>query len=268
MATRNAPSESPIKGAPQVTVVVPSFNQGQFLNQTLESIFQQRIHCEVFVLDGGSTDSSLDVIRRWETRLAGWRSHADNGQSDAINEGISMGSAPFVCWLNSDDYLIPDGLLSLVNQLEQDPDAPAAYGKAWNLCESSGKQKPVWIEPFSWERLAVRCIISQPATLIRRSAWETVCGVDPSLNMAMDYDLWWRLSKKFGPMRFVDTFVAVNRIHPQTKTSRMRRAHYAEAMRTVRSHHGRVPLKWWLAQPYAIWFKFLAGYFTKPSKLP
>jgi len=87
-----------------VTIAVPSFNQGQFLNDTLASIFQQDIPVEVFVMDGGSTDNSLEVIRKWEHRLAGWRSHADGGQAAAINQGIALGHAPYVCWLNSDDW--------------------------------------------------------------------------------------------------------------------------------------------------------------------
>src|SRR5215204_968368 len=99
---------------PTVTVAVPSFNQGRYLDQALESIFAQEIPVEVFVCDGGSTDESVDVIRRWEGRLAGWRSQPDAGQSAAINEGVAKGSAPFVCWLNSDDWLLPGGLARLL----------------------------------------------------------------------------------------------------------------------------------------------------------
>lgn len=87
--------------APLVTIAVPSFNQGPFLDDALASIFQQKIPVEVYVLDGGSSDNSLEIIRKWELRLAGWRSHADDGQAAAINEGIAQGSAPYVCWLNS-----------------------------------------------------------------------------------------------------------------------------------------------------------------------
>jgi hypothetical protein len=73
----------------------------------------------------------------------------------------------------------------------------------------------------------------------------------------MDYDLWWRLFKSAGPLQFIDRFVAVNRVHADTKTKTQRRRHYSEAIAIVRKHHGSVPLKWWLAQPYAVWFKSL-----------
>ena len=241
----------------RVTVAVPSFNQGRFLDEALTSIFRQEVPVEVYVLDGGSRDGSLDVIRRWAPRLAGWRSGPDDGQAAAINEGIAQGSAPFVCWLNSDDWWLPGGLATLLRALHAAPAAPAAYGRAWNVVDGSGRRSAVWVEPFDEHRLARRCIVSQPATLIRRSAWQAVGGVDPRLHMAMDYDLWWRLYRTVGPLEFVDAFVAVNRVHDATKTRRHRRLHYREAIDVVRRHHGRVPLKWWLAQPYAVWFRSL-----------
>ncbi|HTT08221.1 MAG TPA: glycosyltransferase family 2 protein [Gammaproteobacteria bacterium] len=244
---------------PLITIAVPSYNHGRYLDEALASIFQQEIPVEVFVSDGGSTDDSVDVIRKWEDRLAGWRSRRDGGQAQAINEGIAKGRAPYVCWLNSDDRLLPGGLALLLRALESRPAAPAAYGRSWNVVEKTRTRRPAWVEPFTERRLALRCIISQPATLIRRSAWESAGGVDEKLHMAMDYDLWWRLFKAFGPLQFVDEFVACNREHADTKTKNRRRLHYREAMEVVRRHYGRVPLKWWLAQPYAVWFKAMAG---------
>lgn len=241
---------------PLVTVAVPSYNQGRFLDAALSSIFEQDLPLEVFVMDGGSSDGSVDVIRKWAGRLAGWRSERDGGQAAAINEGIARGSAPYVCWLNSDDLLLPGGLRCLHEHLQNaSATTPAVYGRAWNLDDATGRRRPVWVQPFSERRLAIRCIVSQPATLIRRSAWDAVGGVDPSMHMAMDYDLWWRLFRRFGPLEFVDDFVAVNREHDETKTKTQRRRHYREAMALVRRHYGRVPLKWWLAQPYAVWYK-------------
>lgn len=248
------PNTSP----PLITVAVPSFNQGRFLERTLESIFEQDVPVEVFILDGGSTDNSLDIIKKWESRLAGWRSHKDNGQAAAINEGITQGRADYVCWLNSDDWLLPGGLLRLFTELQQQ-DTPFTYGRCWNFVEKSSRKFPVWVEAFSERRMALRNVIAQPATLIRRKAWEAIGGLDPSLHMAMDYDLWWRLYKKFGTPHFVNDFIAINRMHDQTKTRTQRFRHYREAIDVVRKHHGRVPLKWWLAQPYAVWFQTLTA---------
>jgi glycosyltransferase involved in cell wall biosynthesis len=242
---------------PLATIAVPSFNQGRFLDDALASIFQQQLPVEVFVIDGGSVDNSVEVIKKWAPQLAGWRSCKDDGQAAAINEGIAMGSAPFVSWLNSDDWYLPGGLLMLLRALQSQFEAPAVYGRSWNVVQKTGKRTPVWVEPFDESRLALRCIISQPATLIRRTAWDAVGGVDDKLHMAMDYDLWWRLYKQVGRLYFIDNFVSVNRDHEATKTKTLRLRHYQEAMAVVRKYHGHLPMKWWLAQPYAVWFKSL-----------
>lgn len=245
--------------APKVTLAVPSLNHGQYLNAALQSIFDQGVPVEVYVADAGSTDDSLQVIARWEGRLLGWRSHPDRGQSAAVNEGIARGSAPFVGWLNSDDWLLPGGLARLVDALEMNPAAPMAYGRAWNFDAAGQRKRAVYVRPFQEWWMAQLCIVSQPATLVRRSAWEAVGGVDEGLHMAMDYDLWWKLYRRFGTPAFVDDFVAANRDHRDTKTSTQRSLHYREAMGVVRKHYGRVPLKWWLAQPYAVWYRSLIG---------
>jgi GT2 family glycosyltransferase len=248
---------------PIVTIAVPSYNQGRFLEGALTSILEQKLPVEIFVADAGSTDQSINIIKKFEGQLAGWRSHADRGQAAAINEGIGKGTATYVGWLNSDDMLLSGGLKRLVDALENNPNAPAAYGRVWNHIEATGTRQPVWVEPFSKARLALRCIISQPGTLIRRSAWEAVGGLDESLRMAIDYDLWWRLYKNFAPLEFVDEFVALNRDHAETKTNTQRQLHYREAMAIVRKYNGHVPMKWWLAQPYAVWLKAVANAFQR-----
>jgi hypothetical protein len=179
-----------------ITIAVPSLNQGRYLAAALTSIFAQRIPVEVFVADGGSSDGSPEVIKEFAPQLAGWRSHPDAGQAAAINECIARGRAPYVCWLNSDDMLVPGGLAALLQALEADPALPAVYGRAWNLIEETHKKSPAWVEPFDVRRLARRCIISQPATLIRRSAWEAVGGLDANLHLVMVAALpqFWRAS--------------------------------------------------------------------------
>ncbi|MGB3067854.1 MAG: glycosyltransferase [Ottowia sp.] len=243
----------------KVTVAVPSFRQGRFLDQALSSILAQEVPVEVFVMDGGSDDETLAVLDRWKERLAGWRSHSDGGQAAAVNEGIARGCAPYVCWLNSDDWLLPQGLPLLLAALEREPEAVMAYGNTWDWIERTGRRRRSMVLPFSEWVMARANAISQPGTLMRRDAWEAVGGLDSSLHMAMDYDLWWRLYRYGGAPVRVPDMVAVNRVHSQTKTNTQRRLHYQEAMAVVRRHYGKVPLKWWLAQPYAVWWRGWRG---------
>jgi hypothetical protein len=238
--------------APQITVAVPSFNQGRFLDAALESIFSQNVPVEVFVLDGGSEDCTLEVIRKWEHRLAWWRSEPDTGQAAAVNEGIRRGTAPYVCWLNSDDLFLPNGLSTLLKCIKSSKEQSAVYGRAWNITEDGRKKGPYRTASFSSRHLANRCFISQPATIIRRDAWETVGGLDETLLMAFDYDLWWKLYKAFGPLIHVNEFVAANRRHDATKTTRKRKEHYLEAMQIVRKYYGRIPLKWYISWPLRV----------------
>jgi glycosyltransferase involved in cell wall biosynthesis len=233
----------------QITIAVPSFNQGRFLNDTLASIFEQDLPVEVYVMDGGSSDNSLDIIRQWDPKLAGWRSHTDDGQAAAINEGMDRGSAPYVCWLSSDDFLYPDGLNKLLQTLQKSPESPFAYGYCWAVSESGRKISPYLTLPFSPRIFANFCIIAQPATLITRSAWKHVGGLDGNMQLAFDYDLWWRLFKAYGKPEFCRHFVAATRMHKDTKTATQTELHYRESIDVVKRNWGAVPIKWRAALP-------------------
>ena len=135
-----------------VTVAVPSYNQGRFLDRALTSIFDQALPLEVFVADAGSTDESLSVIEKWAPRLAGWRSHADRGQAAAVNECIARGSAPYVCWLNSDDWLLPGGLAALIARLESAPPSRITTRSPFRSCPPA----PL-LAPRARRRLASPC---------------------------------------------------------------------------------------------------------------
>ncbi len=240
--------------APLLTLAVPSLNQGRFLEAALQSIFEQNLPVEVFVHDGGSTDESVSILERWSDRLAGWKSGPDGGQSAAINSGIARGSAPFVAWLNADDFYYSDGLSQLLRALQAAPDAPMAYGRCWIVDAQGARLRRYPTVRFSARLLANFCFVCQPGTLMRRSAWEAVGGVDESLHMCMDYDLWWRLFRQGGAPVLADGVVAASRQHAQTKTSTRRRDHYREAREVVRRHWGRVPVKWYAAWPYKVWW--------------
>ena len=232
-----------------ITVVVPSLNQGRFLNDTLASIFEQDLPLEVFVMDGGSEDDSLDIIRKWEPRLAGWRSHPDDGQAAAINEGIKRGTAPYVCWLNSDDFFYPNGLRKLLHALRKNPRSQFTYGRCWAVSKTGRKISPYLTMSFSQRLFANFCFIAQPSTLVTRAAWTEMGGLNENMHLAFDYDMWWRLSRRYGPPEYCRNFAAATRMHRDTKTASNIEEHYLESTQVVERNWGSVPLKWRAALP-------------------
>lgn len=210
-------------------------------------------------MDGGSTDASADVIDRWKPRLSYWRSRRDGGQADAINEGIALGKAPFVTWLNSDDILEPGALRRLIDALIDAPNAPAAYGRARIIDRHDRVLGTYRTEAFDVDRLARRCFVAQPASVIRRSAWEAVGGLDAAFSLAFDFDLWWRLYRYGGPLVFVDRVVAGTRAHLSTKTVRQPMKHYREALRVVSKHYGSVPWSWYAKAPLSIGWRLVVS---------
>ena len=239
-----------------VTIVIPSLNQGAYLEQALASIFAQGIAVDVRLMDAGSTDCTRQIIERWSARLSRWRSAPDHGQAWAINEGLRGARSRFVTWLNADDCYVPGGLRSLVQGLDARPGAAFAYGQARLIEEDGTPRGSYHVEPWNVDRFARRCFVSQPAALIRRECWEAVGGLDPALHMALDYDLWWRLAA-IAPPVFVDSPVAAVRIHHDTKTMRRPMMHYREATAIVRRHYGRVPVWWWAKMPVSIGARLL-----------
>lgn len=245
--------------ASRCTVVVPSLNQGRFLDATLKSIFAAGEGVQVGVMDGGSTDNSGQILERWRARLAWLQIGPDGGQAAAINAGIERATTPFVAWLNADDLYLQGGLDKLCDALSVDADAPAVFGRA-DIIDATGRHIGHYAtERFDRDRFARRCFIAQPATVIRRSAWRAVGGLDASLAMAMDYDLWWRLSESFGPLAYCDETVAATRAHLATKTVRYPVAHYREAFGVLRKHYGRVPVSWLAKAPLSVGFRLVAG---------
>ena len=254
---------TPHNTSPLITLVIPSYNQGRFLDETLASVFEQNISIEVMLADGGSTDNTISIINKWQDKLTWWRSEKDTGQAAAINEGIAQGQAPYVCWLNSDDTLLPGGLAKMLKALQENPTAPAVYGRCKITNETSQVTGEYSTKLFSEKSFAIRCFISQPASLIRREVWERVGGLDTHYDMALDYDLWWRIYRQFSELLYLPEFVACTRHHDETKTSNFRSRNYREAMQLLTKHYGKVPLKWYIAWPYAVWGRSILQAFKK-----
>lgn len=236
-----------------IALAVPNLNQGRFLEAALASARSTAYHVPVAVLDAGSRDGSLEVIARHAGALAYWRTRPDEGQAAAVNEGIRELCArvdddvEYVGWLNADDFFVSDGLTLLADALDAHPDWVAVAGQGVLADEQGRVVGLIDTEPFRRERFATRCTICQPATLVRRDAWEAVGGLDASLDMCFDYDLWWRLAAR-GTIGYLDRPVAASRDHRDTKTRGRRPTYFREAKRIVARETGSAPWHWYISE--------------------
>jgi len=205
---------------PTISIVTISYNQGQFLEKTIRSVLDQGYsHLEYVVIDGGSTDHSVDIIRKYEDRLAYWISEPDRGQSHALNKGFERCSGHLLGWLNSDDYFLPGALEAFAAAWREDPRAGAWVGDA-QLVYPDGKiyklQQP---GPLHRDAIADWEVngFSQPACLFSRAAWEACKPIDETLYIPMDFDLWMKMARDFTFRRIPSTLAAAT-IHPEAKT--------------------------------------------------
>ena len=205
---------------PKVSVVTPSFNQARFLERTIRSVLAQDYpNLEYIVIDGGSTDGSLEIIRRFADRLHHWVSEPDLGQADAINKGFMSASGEVLAWLNSDDTYLPGAIAEAVAYLQTHPDVGMVYGKAYYIDEDDRKvaQYPAGPTDHRGLRRGVTTI-PQQAAFFRARLWRQVGPLDPSFYYAMDYDLWVRISA-VARIAFQPRPWANFRLHESSKSS-------------------------------------------------
>ncbi|MGH7332124.1 MAG: glycosyltransferase family 2 protein [Candidatus Rokuibacteriota bacterium] len=234
-----------------MTVVTPSFNQGRFIRETIESVLGQGYGAlEYLVIDGGSSDETLDILKDYGTRLT-WVSEPDRGQASAINKGWRGGRGTIVAYLNSDDTYLPGAVERAVSALRASPEAGAVYGEGYHVDEAGRVLHRYPTEPFDLDRLAETCFICQPTVFLRREVVERVGYLDETLQYCMDYDLWIRVGR-VTTFAQVSDFLATTRLHADTKTLGRRAQAHAEILRTVRQHFRYVPPSWVYAYAHAV----------------
>ncbi len=200
-----------------VSIVTPSFNQAAYLEQAICSVLDQSYReFEYMVVDGGSTDGSLDIIRKYASRLAWWTSSQDQGQADAINQGMRRARGEIVAWLNSDDYYLPGALQGAVEALAAHPGAAMIYGDMLAVDQDGRTINSFRYRQLRLEDLLCFQIIGQPAVFMRRAAFERSGGLELSLNFLLDHQLWLRIASQ-GEMIHIPQTWAAARYHPRAK---------------------------------------------------
>jgi Glycosyl transferase family 2 len=205
---------------PRVSVVIPSFNQARFLRATVDSVVSQDYpDVEVLVMDGGSTDGSVEILRSYGDRIR-FVSERDRGQADAINRGFARATGSVLGWLNSDDIYLPGAVRKAVGALTASPDATMVYGEG-NIIDEEGRVLGpfIYTRPFDlWILVNVSDFILQPTVFMRAGAVRAAGGLDESLHFGLDWDLWIRLACR-GPVVQVPEKLAQSREYGTTKTS-------------------------------------------------
>lgn len=212
-------------GLPRISIITPSLNQGRFIRRTIESVLSQNYpNLEYLVMDGGSSDNTLDVLNSYSGRVK-WVSENDQGQTHAINKGLRMATGDIVAYLNADDLLLPGSLLKVARVFMDNPEALWATGKCRIINDDDREirgwltmYKNFWLHIRSHSVFLVMDYISQPATFWRADALTRLGFLDESLHYVMDYDYLLRLYAESPPV-FIPEYLAAFRLHVESKTT-------------------------------------------------
>jgi glycosyltransferase involved in cell wall biosynthesis len=227
------PPDQEIRFYPRITVVTPSYNQGQFIEATIRSVLLQSYpNLEYIIMDGRSTDNSVEIIQKYDPWITFWASEPDRGQSHAINKGLERGTGEIFAWLNSDDMLLPGALKHIAFAYQTHPDAVSWIGRCHRIRLNGRIINTIVPRGLARNNLAdwfYDGFFYQPACFFSAKAWQTVGGVDESLNFAMDFDLWLRLSA-IGQFVEVPETIAAAVIHDEAKTRAQKPEVHVETM--------------------------------------
>lgn len=204
--------------SPRLSVVTPSYNQAEFIEETIRSVLLQGYpNLEYIVIDGGSNDRSVEIIRKYEKWLAYWVTEKDNGQTHAINKGFTHSTGEICAYLNSDDVYLPNALRNVAAFFNEHSDTTLAYGDC-QIIDGASRVDDLWIAPeFNLEELLFRCYVAQPATFWRKSAL-SVGAFRAEMHYAFDYEMWLRLAVTGKKLSHLPLLLAQHRKAEGTKT--------------------------------------------------
>lgn len=206
----------------KLSIVTPSYNHGKYIGTTIKSVLANQYHnVEHIVVDGASTDNTVDVVNRYKDKLAKFICEEDNGQTDAINKGFRHATGDIYAYINSDDYYLPGAFEKVLQVFADHPDVDIVYGHCIFVYEDGRFMRYFTeIEPFDEYRLTTCTdFIMQPATFFRKDAYEKIGGFDDSLSYGFDWDAWCKMAKAGMKFMLIEEPLAVNRVHAETKTN-------------------------------------------------
>jgi len=200
-----------------VSIITPSYNQAAYLEQTILSVLNQDFsRIEYILVDGASTDGSVEIIKKYAGKFSYWVSEKDRGQADAINKGFTRATGDIVAWLNSDDYYLQGTVSAAVKVFEENPDAVLVYGNMLAVDEHSKTFNTLSYKQLTLEDLLCFQIIGQPAVFMRRSALTKTSGLNLDFHFLLDHLLWIHIAKQ-GKILHVDQTWSAARYHAEAK---------------------------------------------------
>jgi glycosyltransferase involved in cell wall biosynthesis len=226
-----------------VSIVTPSYQQGRFIERTLESVSRQGGVVEHIVMDGGSMDGTVAILERWRGRIS-FSSGRDGGQTAAINAGIARARGEVLGYLNSDDVYYEGAVAAAVEVFERDSNVDVVYGDAVHIDADDRIVGAYPTEEWSIERLKLVCFLCQPAVFFRRRVIERFGPFDARLNYCMDYEYWLRLGMRGARFVHIPARLAASRVHDATKTRTQPAEAHTEINDMLRRTIGRVPDNW------------------------
>ncbi len=242
-----------MESTPSITVITPSLNQAAFLETAILSVLGQRYPAlEYLVFDGGSTDGSAEVIRRFSGDLAFWISERDGGQAEALNRGFARATGKIFCWLNSDDYLLPGTFARVAELLGPMIDKPVVLSGGAMLFRE--REAEAWVRfppPHDPARMRRKCYLTQPATFWTAAAWREVGPLDAALHFAFDWDWFIRASERCEFIHVPELFGGY-RLHAAHKTGGGGETRRNEVLEIIRRHgtaETSAHYEWLLAHP-------------------
>ncbi len=252
---------------PLVSIVTPTYNMAQYIEETIQSVlYQDYPNVEYLVMDGGSKDGTVEILKKYEGRLR-YVSERDAGQADAVNKGFQLTSGEIFAFLNADDIYLPGAISAAVRQFRITPNVGAVYGEAWYTSQSGEKIRRYPTQRYDRDELGVRCYICQPATFIRRDVFEEVGMLNAGLHYALDYDLWVRISYRYD-MAAIPEYVATSRMYADNKTLRLRRVGLNEIMALLQRSYSYIPPHWVYAWCSTYIHKEADGFFVPDPPTP
>lgn len=204
---------------PRLTVIMPSFNQGQFIEESIRSVLLQNYpNLEFMIMDGGSSDNTVEIIKKYEKWISYWVSEKDRGQSHAINKAYSRATGDYVAWLNSDDLYYPGALFAIAEAARVNPEAGMIYGRGAKIDLDSKVLLEIPFRPYNKKRLSTRFYILQQSSFLKRSVIGPKQMVEEDLHFTMDWELSIRVSRKADVVA-IEAPIGMFRIYAETKTS-------------------------------------------------